>query len=344
MNAAVTPRAVKPKFVLKVLSIAVLAVVMSTVAYRAVADESQTNANGNNSPECTAFKNAAQLAMSNQLSIVDSFMSGANSQMQAAVSKNNSCIGNLALLDFDLSKLIPDFGLLGTLLSTLVDKIVTGVINKACAAISDVIRKPAAIWNSAMGSLNLNGQFQDWARGVNYKIPGVIDNPPSGGGGGSGSGLKPGDAIEVPVICTETITGRVCSDGSTSGEGVDPNTPSGAAIGAQYAALQRACSAALDSDQAAGTGRSEATRDACYALQNFIVQYAPYIDPNSIPRYPGFPLDTPPGTGSAVCGGGFCFSTGNTDSPTFSDGLNGGKKSSSAGAANSSKFSLPVRQ
>lgn len=343
MTAAVTPRAVKPKFVLKVLSIAVLTVVMSTVAYRAVADESQTNANGNNSPECTAFKNAAQIAMSNQLSIVDSFMNGANGQMQAAVSKSNSCIGNLALLDFDLSKLIPDFGLLGNLLTGLVDRIVSGVINRACAAISDVIRKPAAIWNSAIGSLNLNDQFQNWASDVSYKIPGVIDSPPSGGGSGSGSVISPAEGIDAGVICTDTVAGRVCSDGSSTGTGVDPSTPSGAAIGAQFGVLVRACSAALDADAVQGNGLSQASKEACSTLQNFIAQHAPYIDPNSIPRYPSFPLEIPPGTGSVVCGGGVCSAKTGGGNSVVSDNLSGGKKSSS-GAGNSSNFSLPVRQ
>lgn len=338
----------------KLKQIAVAAMVTGLIAGAATATAVEDKISGSGAQaECTAFKSAAETAMKNHLSIVNSFMSGATSQMQAAVSKNNSCIGNLALLDFDLSKLIPDFGLLGTILQTVLDKIVTGVINKACSAISDVIAKPGNLWNSIMGKIDLNGQFQDWASGIDYKLPSVV------GGDGVGSGSEPTTPIrpdiKLPVTCTETVGGTVCTDGSTSGSGISADTPSGTEIGAQYAMLMEACSGALNRDAETGQPVSAGSQAACNALQDFINKYAPYIDPAGIPKYPGWVLITPPDAGSAVCNTpGVCVDTGNKPggntggsagglTPDFWDKLLGNGSGSSQKASKQS-YSLPVRQ
>lgn len=337
---------------LKKLSAVVIAGLLSLGGVAAIAVEDQ----GSRVPstaECNSFKSASQTAMQNQLSIVNQFMSAASGQMQAAVSKKNSCIGNLALLDFDMSKLIPDFGLLGMLLNTAIDKLVNGVINRACSAISSVLDKPGEIWNSIMGTLNINGQFQDWAAGIDYKIPGVGS---SGSGSGTGGGPTPtapiGGVDGGPLNCIETVNETVCTDGSTRPGGVDRESPNGAQIGAEYGRLLAACTGAMAADEAGGTGTTSAdTKAACQALQNYINRYRPYLDPSTFPRMPsGVSGGGPVFGGTPVSGGG---------GYSFEDGLNPGGSRTGLGPGRAvfggstpaktskpapSAFSLPVRE
>lgn len=299
------------------------ALLMGGVTAIAVED---TGANSASSAECNSFKAATQNAMQNQLAVVNQFMTGAAGQMQAAVSKNNSCIGNLALLDFDLSKLIPDFGLIGMLLQKAIDSLVQGVINRACAAITDALDKPGEIWNSVVGQLNISGQFQDWSRGIDYKVQGL------GSGSGSATGSRPapttpiGGITEPPKGCVETPTGTICTDGSTSGTGASVDSLSGTQIGTQFGYLSNACTTALANDENNERLPSAATIAACRTMQNFADQYRAYIDPSQVPKLPNFNQPTDP--------------------EAVNRNWNRQEKSSivAPAASSSSSFSLPVRQ
>ena len=281
----------------------VLGAVISMAAVTAIAVEDQTQ-NLPTQAECNAFKAATEAAMKNQLMIVNSFMSSANSTMQSAVSKKNSCIGALAILDFDLSKLVPDFGLLGMLLNTAINRIVTGVINRACAALTDVMNKPSEIWNSIIGGININDQFQNWASGINYGLPGGVGSS----GGGNWAGAQPGAVVDPWAgatapgstgnsVCTFGPNGMNCT---VPGVGQPPPTVSGADIGANFQLLLIACTGALSDDAAGGGGASAASQQACSRVQNYIDTYAPYLDRATIPSLPSYPITIPPNTGSAV--------------------------------------------
>lgn len=292
---------------MKPVLIGVLATTLSLATVTAIAVEDKASATAV-AAECAAFKGAAEAAMRNQLTIVNSFMSGASSQMQAAVSKNNSCIGNLSMLDFDLSKLIPDFGLLGTLLQTAISRIVDGVINRACNALSDVIGKPGDLWNGIIGNININNQFQGWANGIDYSLPRSPSSGGSGGGAVVGGGTAPVTAPvgSTPVNCIQTMAGQVCTDGSTSGSGPSVgNSPSGVQIGVTLAQLMEACNNSLNNDamDVNNGGRTSAgSQAACQAYQNYIYQYAAYIDPKTITTFATYPIIIPGGTGSAIGG------------------------------------------
>lgn len=303
----------------------VLGAVISLAGVTAIAVQDQAGAVATQA-ECDAFKAATEAAMANQLMIVNSFMGSATSSMQAAVSKQNSCIGNLAMLDFDMSKLIPDFGLLGSLLSGALSKIVDGVINRACAALTSVMNTPSEIWNSIVGGFNVNDQFQTWSNGINYSLPGGAGS--SGGGNWGAAQPAAANPWTTPSTQTPTSPGSLCTYGPsgmvcTVPELQPPPSPSGADIGANYQYLLIACTGALQQDAAAGTGVSPGSAAACAQVQGYINTYAPYLDRSTVPTLPGYPLTIPDGMGSAVGGAPetpIVFSPPNTVFPTGGGG------------------------
>ncbi|SFF31529.1 hypothetical protein [Paracidovorax wautersii] len=308
---------------LKKIAACVVAAALATGAVTAIAVE-DTGTRSASSAECNSFRAATQNAMQNQLAVVNQFMTGAAGQMQAAVSKNNSCIGNLALLDFDLSKLIPDFGLVGVLLQKAIDSLVQGVINRACAAVTDVLDKPGEIWNGVVGQLNISGQFQDWSRGMDYKVQGLGSGSGSATGGRSTPTTPIGGVSEAPKGCVETPAGTICTDGSTSAAVSNPQSLSGTQIGTQFGYLSNACTSALAQDENNQIAPTPTTIAACRSMQSFADQYRAYIDPSQIPKLPDF-----------------------NATPADSEVVNGSWRSPYRGkSANpeASSFSLPVRQ
>jgi hypothetical protein len=326
----------------------VLGATISMAAVTAIAVEDQATRTPTQA-ECDAFKAATEAAMKNQLMIVNTFMGSATSTMQSAVSKGNSCIGNLAMLDFDLSRLIPDFGLLGSILSSAINKIVGGVINRACAALTDVMNKPSEIWNGIVGGINVTDQFQNWAGGISYSLPGGSGSS----GGGRWSAASPGGAVDPWAEATKPgSTGNsTCTYGpngiSCSVAGVEqpPPTVSGADIGANFQYLLIACTGALQADSAAGnTSASPGSAAACKAAQDYLSQYAPYLDRNSVPRLPMFEFYVPGNTGSALgipAQSPVVFSGGPTPAPAPSTGTGGAVF---GGSKSESIFNLPVRK
>lgn len=200
----------------------VLAGVISATAVTAIAvQDVQGRTQATSGADCDGLRDAAKNAMNNHLLIVDSFMKGASDSMQNAVSKTgNSCIGDLALGNFDLSNLIPDFGTLGALLSGAVDKLMNAVANRVCNEVKDVVQTATGSWNGAVGDinnqLNLNGQVQSWARNVDYRIDGAINSK-------IGSTAPPrtdlNGIVTPPVVCVDTANGKVCSDGRPASGG-----------------------------------------------------------------------------------------------------------------------------
>lgn len=285
--------------------------------------------------ECNAFKAATEASMKNQLMIVNTFMGSATNTMQSAVSKGNSCIGNLAFLDFDLSRLIPDFGILGGLLSGVLNKIVAGVINRACAALTDVMNKPSEIWNSIVGGMNVNDQFQSWAGGISYNLPGGSGRP----GGGNWGGAQPGATTDpwagasqsggsTDGTCTYGPSGLSCT---VAGIGEAPNVPSGTNIGANYQYLVIECTRAAEAEANGGAPGSAAA--ACKAAQDYLNAWAPYLRPGDVPQVPSYPFTTPGNIGQNLggnTGGGGDFTIG------------GGKSSRTTSAP--AGYNLPVRK
>lgn len=340
----------------------VLGAVIAMGAVTAIAVEDSA-ATSQTQAECTAFRAASQTAMSNHLMIVNTFMGSATRTMQGAVSKGNSCIGNLAMLDFDLSRLIPDFGLLGSILNNAINRIVGGVINRACTALTDVMNKPSEIWNSIVGTINVNDQFQNWAGGINYNLPGGSGSSNGGNWGAASPGgivdpwadaTKPGSTGNS--MCTYGPNGLSCS---VAGVDAAPPTVSGADIGAGYQYLLIACSGALQADAAAGVtgGPSPA---ACLQAQDYLNTYAPYLDPTAVPKLPGFTFNIPGNIGSTI-GNGHNGTTGSTPpaastTPTPSadwigaitgngnGGGNGGNAVFGGSTKSDSIFNLPVRK
>lgn len=329
----------------------VLGATISMAAVTAIAVEDQATRTPTQA-ECDAFKAATQAAMSNQLMIVNTFMGSATSTMQSAVSKGNSCIGNLAMLDFDLSRLIPDFGLLGSILSNAINKIVGGVINRACAALTDVMNKPSEIWNSIVGGINVNDQFQSWAGGISYNLPGGNGSS----GGGRWNAASPGGAVDPWADATKPgSTGNsMCTYGpngiSCSVAGVEqpPPTVSGAEIGANYQYLLVACTGMLQIDEATGeTVASPGSQAACKQVQDYINVYAPYLDRNSVPKLPMFDFFIPGNMGSALTGSGKPPGSSSPGPATFVDGLNpppSGGAVFGGSSKSESVFNLPVRK
>ena len=159
---------------------------------------------------CKAMATAAEAAMANHVSIVNRFMNNAQSQMNKIVS--NKCISTIANLNFDLSNLIPDFGLLGTLLNVAIERFTSMIIGKVCAALSSVVDG----WNDVVagitGDFRMGSGLETWATSVNTTVPPgwgggipapsgdseVVDlikpnevrppNPPGMGSGGGGGG------------------------------------------------------------------------------------------------------------------------------------------------------------
>lgn len=343
----------------------VLGAVISMAAVTAIAVEDSATASQTQA-ECNAFRAASQTAMSNHLMIVNTFMGSATRTMQGAVSKGNSCIGNLAMLDFDLSRLIPDFGLLGSLLNSAISKIVGGVINRACAALTDVMNKPSEIWNGIVGSMNVNDQFQNWAGGITYNLPGGSGSA----GGGNWGAASPGGTVDPWADASKPgSTGNgTCTYGtngvSCSVAGVDsaPPTVSGADIGAGYQYLVIACSGALQQQAEAGGGGGGGSPASCQQAQDYLNTYAPYLDPTAVPKLPGFNFNIPSNigqtigngqngtTGSTPPAGSSGSASNNTDfiNAITGNGTSGGGNGGAATFKNTTKsdsvFNLPVRK
>lgn len=287
-----------------------LACAMTATTFTAIAvQDAQGRAQVSNTADCDGLRAAAQGAVNNHLLIVDSFMKGATESMQNAVSTNNSCIGDAALADIDLSGLVPDFGILGALLNSAVDKLVKGVINRVCNEIKSVVQTATGSWNGAVTGINkdinLNGQVQAWARDVDYRVDGAI-NANIGSTATPRSSLGAA-AVVAPILCVNTLNGKVCSDGKTSTDGAFTQSGGGggAYAGAEFVRRVEACNGAVSRFRAYngdnGLDLSE-VRATCGDLQNFVSANAAYISPGSVPSYPEFPITTPNNLGSGLFG------------------------------------------
>src|ERR1035437_8228950 len=284
----------------------VVACALTAPVAMAVAVQDSASQQPTQSADCANFGAAVVNAMQVQEKIVDVYMTTAITSMQDAVSTKNSCIGNIALLDIDLSNLIPDFGMLGSILQSAIDRLVTGVINKVCAAARQAIAPAVTTWNSTVstvnGELNLNGQVQAWGQDLSYSVNQSVDKLVAGIGpsGSAASPVVPTAPVVVPVTCYQTMTGKICSDGSTQGGASSSLSvgPSGAYIGANLMKLASACTAAIT---ALNNGQKNATQadvdSACGALQTFINPNAPYLTPQQIPVIPGYPIVIPSNLG-----------------------------------------------
>ena len=199
------------------------------------------------SPECVAFQTSAESAMANHVSIVNRFMNAAQESMNRTVS--NSCISTIANLNFDLSGLIPDFGLIGTLLNTIVERFTSMIIGKVCDAVSSVVDK----WNDVVAGItsdfNANSVLEGWAAGVNSSLPtdwgGRVPSTPSTGG--SVDLVKPTDIRPTPPNCKEDAQGNLTCTGGSGGGGGDYTTTNppvdSPKCQGHYAAVDRAATA-----------------------------------------------------------------------------------------------------
>lgn len=292
----------------------ILALTISATAVGAIAvQDSQAQAQ-QATADCNGLRDAARNAMNNHLLIVDSFMKGATESMQHAVSTSNSCIGDVAMADIDLSGMVPDFGLLAGILAGAVEKLAKGVFNRVCNEIKHVVQTATGSWNGAVGEINkkmdVDGQTQTWARGVDYKVEGEVNK-------NIGSTYAPVPTViagaVAPRVCVNTLNGQICSDGATSATGTGTGTTatgtSGAYIGAEYARRSEACSQAVGryrsfqgeyGSTTQTTNNLNEVKSVCGDLQNYINSNAAYIAPGSIPTYPEYPITTPSNLGASL--------------------------------------------
>ena len=238
-------------------------------------------------------------------------MNEATGSMQNAVSTNNSCIGDAAWADIDLSKMIPDFGLIAAALASALEKLAKGVFNRVCKEINTVVQTTAGTWNGAVGDINkktdADTPTKKWARDVDYQVDGAVNK-------NIGSTTTPTaplpTVVAPPPVCVKTLNGRICSDTSlpVPEQNPGPNTNSSAAyIGAEFARRNNACSAAVNryrsyspdpNSNAPLLPNLSEVRTVCGDLQTFINTNATLIPPNSITSYPEFPITTPSNIGA----------------------------------------------
>lgn len=320
---------------------AMLIAAVTTFAMR----EAQAQASGANQP-CNDIRSAVTVSMQNHMTIVNTFMTPASAQAQAAITSRGSCL-NVMLQGLDFSNMIPDFGLLQAILTTAVNKFVDSLINRVCAAANSAIGSVAGTWNSAVGQLNnglnMNGQMNDWGRNLDYRIQdtvssiptNIIGSPttgPSNGGGALPTPTTPG------VTCVTTVNGRYCTDGSsqpnpTSPTGGDSGSGTGAQFGYQLATALQQCTQAVaehrrlqNSEQ--GGSNMAAVNQNCSRLQNLITSNPSLAAGVSFPLsqiQPEFNLVIPSATASAN------VSTATDGQPAF-------------GAIEQRNYSLPVRK
>lgn len=144
--------------------------------------------------ECVAMSEGGSTALRNRLHMNKGFFTSAESSMKRAM--NQSCIMSIALLDINLSGLMPDFNLVETAMKFVVDKITKFITNKVCEPLVNMVGN----WNNLVAAISLeynaNAAIDRWANSVISEFD--IGSGGIGYGNNTDSGELSPDAIVIP--------------------------------------------------------------------------------------------------------------------------------------------------
>jgi hypothetical protein len=111
---------------------------------------------------CDGLKQAIAQAVNNPIRMVA--MTSPDPGKYFSINSSDSCFGDLATANLDLSRLIPDpLGLLTDAISAAVDKLKDMAVKKVCTAVRDGVGETISKYNNAINTVNgtLDGQLID---------------------------------------------------------------------------------------------------------------------------------------------------------------------------------------